>query len=86
MRLSFQGTAFRLEIIKVWELTFILQGSNSGVLCKAFPLFALDQMVELEENDIDLRTYSDRENLAWKMLSLLKDRYRDPKLLGSRYE
>ena len=48
----------------MWELTFTFQGRNLGVLCKFLPLFGLDEMVELEENDINLRTYGDRENLV----------------------
>jgi hypothetical protein len=38
--------------------------TNSGLLCKRLPLLALDKIVEFDENNIDLTTYDDSENLV----------------------
>jgi hypothetical protein len=38
------------------------------LLCKSFPLLAFEKIVKLEENNVDLGTYDEEENLVWEML------------------
>jgi hypothetical protein len=39
-------------------------------LCKSLPLLALDKIIRLGENNVDLGTYDGEETLVWKMLEI----------------
>jgi hypothetical protein len=42
-----------------WEPLFFFKGSDSGLLCKTFPLLMLDNNVIIAENNINLTTYDE---------------------------
>jgi hypothetical protein len=53
-----------MVIINEREPFFFFKGSDSGLLCKNFQLFGLDEIIRFVKGDMNLRAYDDRKKLV----------------------